>query len=110
MGQLQAESPWRPTQVPVQRLGIVGTGVLGAALVPPHDLLPCAAEALQRAADGCCVPGTVAEALHLDADRSCGRRWAGGLGAHARLFSCSYDGSIRRLDPTTGVFDPILLR
>ena len=37
-------------------------------------------------------------------------RWAGGLGAHARLFSCSYDGSIRRLDVSAGVFDPIVLQ
>ena len=37
-------------------------------------------------------------------------RWAGGLGSDARLFSCSYDGSVRRLDVSTGVFDPIQLQ
>eukprot|EP00884_Botryococcus_braunii_P002941 jgi/Botrbrau1/12648/Bobra.67_1s0014.1 len=34
----------------------------------------------------------------------CGLRWAGGQGADARLFTCSYDGSIRILDPSAACF------
>lgn len=33
----------------------------------------------------------------------CGLRWAGGAGRGAALFTASYDGSLRRLDPERGV-------
>ena len=31
-------------------------------------------------------------------------RWAGGSGSASKLFSCSYDGSVRILDPARGFF------
>ncbi len=38
--------------------------------------------------------------------KSCAtRRWAGGAGSAAKLFTCSYDGSVRALDPAAGVFE-----
>ena len=55
-----------------------------------------------------CVLALTGGLRTLSTHQAC--RWACGLGAHARLFTSSYDGSIRRLDPSTGVFDPILLR
>ncbi|KAK9868093.1 hypothetical protein WJX84_011731 [Apatococcus fuscideae] len=38
----------------------------------------------------------------------CGLRWAGGTGAAACLFTCSYDGSVRMLDPAAGSFQLVL--
>lgn len=35
-------------------------------------------------------------------------RWAGSTGAAARLFTCSYDGSVRMLDPAAGSFQLVL--
>lgn len=34
----------------------------------------------------------------------CGLRWAGATGQAAKLFSCSYDGSVRALDPGAAIF------
>ncbi len=35
-------------------------------------------------------------------------RWAGGSGAHARLFTCAYDGSVRMLDPNVAASELVV--
>ncbi|KAK9823208.1 hypothetical protein WJX72_001110 [[Myrmecia] bisecta] len=38
----------------------------------------------------------------------CGLRWAGGCGSAAKLFTASYDGSVRMLDPGPGAYELVL--
>ena len=47
-------------------------------------------------------PGTQLQQRSTPGGTTC--RWAGGAGSAAKLFTCSYDGSVRALDPAAGAF------